>query len=666
MHNTASKLSADASARLRSATEYRTTGALSGRARGAIAGGWLAMALVGIAGGAGAQSPGSAAQAAAAAQRPEEIVVTSSLVPTPRRQLGTAVSVIDGPAIELRGYDSLADVLRTQTGIGVSNGGGAGKSTALRIRGEEAYRTLLVIDGIKTLDPAATQVLPDFSNLLAASDLDRVEILRGPQGFMYGADAGGVVNVITRRGMDGFSARLGLEAGDFATRKIDGSVSGGSHAGDYYVSVTDFDTHGFNAQTADSVLRDDDGADNTTAHLKLGWNATDKLRLQLVARDVDASARYDGCFDAAFTRSNDCSNTTQQSAYRISAEHASGDFASSFGYSDVAIERNDYTGNALSFGTEGSIERFEYTGSYQASDAAALVYGVDLEDEEVRSNGRRLNQGQGGYYFEYQGAFGKSFFLTAGARYDDNDDFGTHTSGRVSVAFGQPLRGGNSLKYRATVGNGFRAPSLFEVSYNERPFGVLPAAAASALSEETSQGYDLGVEYDGVNGLHLEVTYFDQHIDDAIVYTFDASSFDDGYVKSPGTSTSTGVELGADVPIGAHWAFLGNWTHNDAKQANGAQRLLRPKNLGNLGVQYTAEGERLRVLASYRLSRDAVDFGNVDIGDYEVLDVSAAYAFNPTFELYGRLSNATDEDYRELVGFNTAGREAYAGVRLRF
>jgi vitamin B12 transporter len=224
--------------------------------------------------------------AAQEAERLEEIVVTSSLIETPRRQIGTAVSVVPADDIALRGYDSIADVLRTQPGIGVSNSGGPGKTTALRIRGEESFRTLLVIDGVKAVDPSAPQVAPGFDSLLTTSDLERVEILRGPQGFMYGADAGGVVNIMTRTGAGDPGGRLAAEYGEFGTAKYDASLAGGSDRGDYFVSLSDLETEGFNSQTADTALRDDDGADNTTLHTKLGWNATENVRIQLVARDI--------------------------------------------------------------------------------------------------------------------------------------------------------------------------------------------------------------------------------------------------------------------------------------------------------------------------------------------------------------------------------------------
>ncbi len=600
-------------------------------------------------------------QVSPAQDAPEEMIVTSSIVETPRRQIATAVSVIDFEDIELRGYADLADVLRTQPSIGVSNSGGPGKATSMRIRGEDAFRTLLIIDGVKAVDPSATQVGPAFDSLLTTNDLQRVEVLRGPQGFIYGADAGGVVNVITRTGEGAPSGRVGIELGEFDTRKLDGSLAGGGDKGDYFFSVTDLETDGFNAQTADTTLRDDDGADNTTLHAKLGLNATENLRLQLVARDIDASTQYDNCFTPAFATIHDCVGTTDQTTYKLSADYRSGDFANVFGYSNIDIARDNLAAGQRSFATEGDLGRFEYTGSYRPSDALTLVYGVDLQTEEVVAAGDTLERDQNAYYAEYQGRFGDSFFLSVGARHDDNDDFGEHTSTRLGAAYVQDLGGDNSLKYRASLGTGFRAPSLFEISYNLGP-DAFPPAAGLALSEETSEGYDVGVEYDSAAGLHFEATYFDQEIEDEVF--FDLANFS-GYLQSPGTSESKGVELAVEAPLGEQWRVLGNWTNNDTSNTANQQRLRRPENLGNIGVLYASMDGGFRFAANYRLAKDAIDSSG-PLPDYEVLDLSFAYSFNDTVEIAARVQNATDEDYQEVLGFNTAGRAVYAGVKVRF
>lgn len=598
----------------------------------------------------------------------DEIVVTSSIIEQPRRQIGTAVAVIDIEEIELRGYQDLADVLRTQTGIAVSNSGGPGQNTAVRVRGEEAYRTLLMIDGVKAVNPTSPQVAPRFDSLLTTGDLQRVEVLRGPQGFMYGADAGGVVSLLTARGSGDLGGRVGLEYGERDTAKYDVALSGGGDAGDYFLSATDLRTDGFNAQTSDTVLRDADGANNTTLHAKLGWNATERLRLQLVARDIDASTDYDGCFSlATFATVHDCAGTSAQRTYKLSAEQSGARVSHALGYSNVDLETEEFAQGLPSFGSVGELSQFEYTGSFKASAAATLVYGVDLQEEQVTDSTATRQRDQDGYYFEYQGALVERLFLTLGARYDDNEDFGSHTSTRVSAAYVQDLRSGHSLKYRASIGTGFRAPSLFETGYNRRPFGVHPQARATPLEEEESQGYDVGIEYVAANGLRFEATYFDHEIEDQIEYLFGSPpAFDDGYVQTPGKSESSGIEIGVDAPLGEQWSILANWTRNDAATAAGAPRLRRPEDFGNIGLRFVAASEAFGILANFRVARDAVDVGNVPLDDYGVLDLSLAYSINDALDVYGRIQNANDDEYEEVAGFNTAGRSVYAGVRLSF
>jgi vitamin B12 transporter len=313
-----------------------------------------------------------------------------------------------------------------------------------------------------------------------------------------------------------------------------------------------------------------------------------------------------------------------------------------------------------SFAAHGELGRFEYTGSFRAADRHTLVYGADLQEEKITSDVRQ-QRNQNGYYVEYQGRFGTGVFVTAGARSDDNDTFGTHMSGRVSVALVRDLRAGNELKYRASYGTGFRAPSLFESAYNHGPFSYPPAAGV-ALGPEESRGYDFGLDYDAANGLHFEATIFKQRITDEIYFDLDTFS---GYLQSVGASESRGLELGVRKRVGQHFDLLANVTTNDTEDTANQQRLRRPKQFGNVGVRYDA-GDKLRLVVNARFAHDAIDVGGVALPNYTVLDASLAYTMSKTLEVFGRIENATDAAYAEAIGFRTAGRAGYTGVRVRF
>ncbi|MBE9537879.1 MAG: TonB-dependent receptor, partial [Proteobacteria bacterium] len=468
----------------------------------------------------------------------EEIIITSSRVEMPLREIGTSVSIITEQEIQDRGYNSLADVLRTQPSVSVSNSGGAGKATALRIRGEAGHRTLVLLDGIDISDSSGTQVSPRWEHLQSAG-IERVEILRGPQGLMYGADAGGIVNIQSRTSQSGLSGDLSAQGGRYGTQQYSGSLGGGVDTADFNIFASDYQTDGFNSRTSDTVLQDDDGYENTTVHGRFGWSPSKDLRFELIAHDIDADNEYDGCFSSTtFAPVDDCSDTFGQTSYRATAEISTGSFSHKLAYTDSSTEREFFSEGQSSFAADGGLERVEYLGTWAGDDALQLVYGVDYETESIDDGSFDTDRDQIGYYAEYQGKFSEQFFVTAGVRYDDNDDFDAYTSWRASAAYLLNISGGE-IKFKGTYGTGFRAPSLYEISYNNGPFAT-PPASDTDLVEETSEGFDLGLAYYGDSGILLEAVYFDQKIDELI--DFDLTSFS-GYLQFKGESTSKGVEL---------------------------------------------------------------------------------------------------------------------------
>jgi vitamin B12 transporter len=593
----------------------------------------------------------------AAAQNPnvisEEIVVTSSRLPLPAQRLGTSVSVLDEDDIRSYGNQAVADILRQTPAVTTSSNGGMGQPTSVRIRGEEVYRTLTILDGIRILDPSGVQVSTPFEHLLSEG-VGRIEILRGPQGLAYGADAGGVVNISSRRFEDGFLFSGDLQTGRYGTNQSTVNLGGSSDRLDYFLSASDYSSQGFNTRQSDTSLVDDDGYDNTSLHARLGFELSEQLRLEMVHRNTDAESEFDGCFTVS--RVEECEARSEISASRIALHYSGTSFAHSLSYNDTSTDRDSFASNQFSFGAEGELERWEYIGSASDLPGFDLVFGADQETATSNGVGRDNN----GVFLEYLSDFSETLFLTAGIRHDENDDFGSNTSHRLSAAYLLPLDAA-TLKVRGAIGTGFRAPSPYEVAYNAGPF-AFPPAAGMALAQEESRGWEVGLEY-YIDQMHLEAVYFDQEIDNAIYFDFSAFS---GYLQDVGRGTSRGLELSGRLPVSETWQLIANYTYNDTERPDGSPRLLRPENLFNAGALYTSSDSRIRFAAYYRSQTDARDIGNLTVDGYDIVDLNASVQVSDSLRLYARVENLLDEDYVQVNDYNSPASAAYIGVNYSF
>lgn len=591
----------------------------------------------------------------------EEVFVTSSRTEMPLRQVGTSVSIIKQEEIELRGYTSLVDVLRTQEGISATNSGGTGQVTTLRIRGEAGFRTLVMIDGVQVSDPTGTQVMPQMAHISNTSDIERIEILRGPQGFVYGADAGGVVNILTRQETDGLSGQFSTEYGRYDTLNESGYIAGGNEAGDFFVSGTRQKTNGFNATSLD-VDNEHDGNVNNTLHTKFGVNVSDDLRLQVVVRDVHAETEYDNC---GFLEPNhNCDSQFDQTTGRVSLEHQSETVNHQFAISQTDVTRLFLTDGVTSWETEGWLRNVEYLNNIRIQNGWVLNFGTDFKTETVNS-GEEETRSQLGLFSESQWQATPSTYFSFGVRYDDNDDFGENVSSRVTAAHILESAVGD-IKFRSSYGTGFRAPSLSEIAYNDgiRESQVSPdgeGLAIAVLGQEKSRGGDIGVDLTLDYGATFSLTGFTQTIRDAI--TFDLATY--VYNQDEGISRSKGVEFAFDIPITAQLSVLGNYTYNDTETSDGDQRSRVPRNLANIGASLNLLENKLKVLANFRVVHGVVD-GVVDLNDYEVLDISANYEVVSNVEIFARLENADDKKYQQVNTFNTSRQAAYIGARVSF
>ena len=585
----------------------------------------------------------------------EELVVVGNRFPVPRRQLATSVSVVDAQQIRDYGSFTLTDILRQTAAVGASSNGGVGSLSTLRIRGEQGFRTLAVFDGMRLSDPSGTQVAAPIEHLLA-SQVGRIEVLRGPQGLSYGADAGGVINLSSAPNQSGFSGAIDAQGGARGTQQLSTQLGYGGERIDLSLAASDFGTDGFNSRLSDTDLSDDDGYDNTTYHARVGVKLTEALDLVLVRRETSSEAQFDGCY-SGFSQVNECLSVYDFAGSRAALNYESGGITQSLAYALTETDRDNLSEGVSAFGAEGELERWEYQLGLTALPGFDLIAGVDLE-REVNGSDERDNSG---VYAEVLSDFSDSWFLTLGLRQDDNEDFGEFTSYRVSSAYLIDL-GGSTLKFKGAIGRGFRAPSLYEVSYNQSPWAA-PPAAGLALNAEQSSGFEVGVEY-SAERYDVEVVAFQQDVEDAI--DFDLAGYS-GYLQFAGRNRSEGIELITRASLTETLSATANFTLNKTKRANGLARLRRPEQLINVGLSYADPAGKLRINAFYRRSQNAIDerAGTLfDLDDFGVLDLNANYTLREGVELYVRLENSTDEQYREVGDFRSAERGAFAGVRL--
>ena len=407
----------------------------------------------------------------------DETVVVASRVADLSHQVGVSVSVLDREDILSLGYPDLGSLLDTQPGVTVTMDGGFGKATAVRIRGEEGFRTRIVLDGINIADPSSPQISPRIEHILA-SELTRVEILRGPQGLLWGADAGGVVlmSTIDQAATTGLDASVEIGGDEFGQAAIKGTYASEQITGT--LSVATLESEGINARDSDNINPDRDGYDNTTVHGAVDVRLTDTWSIKISATDIDGDNEYDSCYDTVtFALLNDCDDRYEQQAWRAAVAYQEDAHSVELSAASSDTERAFFSAGLLSFGTTGEINALSLLGTWRVSPNTRITYGAEEEKQKLDDGATGRERDNTGLYLELQQQW-LGGVITAGWRRDDNDDFGEHDSWRVSAR--QTLPGLDQWSLRGAIGTGFRAPSLYEIAYNTGPFAYPPATLAPA------------------------------------------------------------------------------------------------------------------------------------------------------------------------------------------
>lgn len=605
--------------------------------------------------------PVAAASQFAIAESIDETVIVADRIETTRDSLAVSVNVIDRELISALGSATLPQLLRSQVGISTTQTGGMGAVSGIRVRGQDAFRTRVLIDGIDISDPSSPQIAPRMEHI-ASGALERVEVLRGTQGLLWGADAGGVIALTSRQGNDRPSIELTAELGGygFETESLVAS-SGTMSYGELTAVLNHVQMDGFNALQSDTQLADKDGYNNDSYHLSYttpewqGWSAT------LSAREVDAGTDYDSCgrFDEDFNfiSSNDCSDGYNNETQGVVVRHEGENQSTQIRMSESDSDRAYFTDGLFQFALQGSNEQISLSHNRSLTDSYDLTVGFDQDEQSYDDGfGTARSRGNDAMFLNIR-RLGDTATLSAAVRSDDNEDFGRHNSWRLTALTDTGIDG---VAFKAAYGTGFRAPSPYEVGSNQSPW-ALAEARETPLNEEKSRGWEMGLR-GGSDTLAWELTYFDQEVSDAIVYRYDPALFAGGYLQIPGTSQFSGIEATATWALDDGISIEGFVSDLSAEDADGNGLPYRPETTAQITARFSDDKSEWLLLARY--TSDRHDGFGTTLDDYTVVDGSFRYTVSDSVKISLRAENLTNEGYSDIVGYRSAGRTMYLGLNV--
>ncbi len=609
----------------------------------------------------------------------DEVVVSATKFDLNKRETGASVTVITEKEIEERGKANVVDLLKDVPGLTIVREADFGGKASVFIRGGKSGNVLVLVDGVESNDPSNPDRSFDFANL-TADNVERIEVLRGPQSLLYGSDAtGGVINIITRRGIGKPTFTVKAEAGSYSTFRESVSVNGGSDDAYYSFAVSRADSKGFSqAEKAPGATSDPekDGYYNTTLSSRMGMRVLDDAWLDFALRYTDAKADLD---DGGYTDDPNSRAYTKNLTAKASFDQPFTEWWShklSIMYLDTLRRYKDSTSGGVAEDIrswyQGNQKKAEWRNTFSMGSINKLIAGAEYRIDEVslysyyddgfgmpwsvsegEMNAKRV-ESMGGYLVDHLRLF-ERWFTTAGVRADDHQEFGTHLSWQANSSFVMPYTG---TRLKALCGTAFKAPSIYQL-YD-------PTYGNKELDPETSKSWEIGIEQPVANGMIVaEIGYFNSKYGDMFGTDAFMKTINIGRVDVKGLESVLTVRPVKTLSFAGSFTYLQTENRETGKELERRPKYQAGANLtwaflpgGNLNLSYTYGGKRDDVWFDALWARH-----DVTLDDYHRFDLYASYWLNEHFQVFGRVENLTDADYQNVAGYQTAGRSFYAGAK---
>lgn len=593
----------------------------------------------------------------------EELVVTGTHVPLAHEEIGSSYTIITAKDIAQRQAILVSDLLREIPGFSVSRSGVVGSQTQVRVRGSEANHLLVLIDGIEANDVVSSEF--DFAHLLT-SNIERIEIIRGPQSALYGSDAlAGVINIITKKGQGITQLSSTIEVGLPNMLYLDSNVSAGTDNYYYNLQGSYLKSAGHNI-----ALNGDENDDynNATFSLNIGANPVDNLKFDLVARHVSAENETDNS-NTGIAIDADESGTVSQTYLRgqIAYNTKKNSWQHLLNISLNQTNNDSFTGITRSYlrGKKVSVD-YQTNFYFQTqSTSQVLIFSADHETNSFQQDffGKQKHNLQStGIVGAYEINFAKQIFFSSSIRRDNNSDFKNSITHRHTLAYILPSL---NMRLHGSYGTGIKNPTFFE------RFGFSPAfpfIGNSNLTPEKSKSWDIGIDQSiWSEKITIGLTYFHANLQDEIVATFITAE------NSNGTSNREGIEVTTDIQLinNIKLKTTYTWTHS---QQEGTQReVRRPRHLASLNIAYTSPNKIAKINVNTTFTGQQQDNifraplfipETVTLDDYILVNIATSYAISPKTSVYGRIENLFDKKYQDVFSFATPGITGIIGLKM--
>lgn len=575
----------------------------------------------------------------------ETVIITADRISEQLKDSGSAVTVITREEIEQRHEPFLLDMLRTVPGVYVSQSGSAGKATSIFIRGAGSSQSLVMLDGVQINDSLNFVDL----GLLTTTNIERIEIVRGPQSTLYGSDAmGGVINIITRTAGNLIAAKG--EYGSDSTTNASVRSGFGSERNNIALEYSLYDTDG---QTVN------DDYENKTFAANGHVQVTEWTNLGVIYRDlrVDLGIPFNtGVPSPERRQKTDAWLLLVPLKQKITNKW---DVEAGFSIFDEEIHFKDPDDVFFGFSdSDSKTTTFNLINNIGVADGHTLIAGYEYEKIRINETtpSSELSDSEitnDAFYGQYQYSAWKPMTISAGIRFDINDTFGDNVNPRLAVAY----QIANAVRVHGTVANGFRAP---------RPAELLGPFGNPDLKAEEVTGWDLGGDYEIFpSKLYVSGTIFFDYFTDLI--DFDRETFRLANFEKVDTS---GLELEARIQPTENLMIIATYTFLDTEnKATGEELLRRPRNSGGINIDYRLK--RFRTNFNWNLIGDRFDINDVTFAPelnpgYNDSNIVVSYEFIEQLQVYGRITNLFDEQYQEVIGFPAPDRAFFAGIQVKY